>query len=206
MKNSLPRMKGLIIVPFLLLLQFLTSCTVITGDSIEADFIEPTPIETPVLEFFNNQIVWEPVENANFYELYLNGVALPSYQTSPYNIDSSAQNGNYSIKALPSKTSKLFLNSPLSPLFNLVYVTPHPLETPVMIFENNKLKWAKVPSAPFYELYKDGLKIGKFSELEYAISADSQNGQYTLLALADPTSRIVTNSEMSLQVNVVFIK
>ena len=197
MKILLPRKQILILVAFFSIQLYFTSCTVITGESIESELFEPTPIETPVLEFSNNQIVWAPIEKADKYVLYLNGTILTNEAKSPFNIDSETLNGLYTIKAFPLETSKRFTSSDFSLGLNISFVKPLVLSKPILELKENKIVWNEVPNAVTYELFKEGLSVGLFGNLEYIIPNASFNGNYTLVAKPSLESRVSIISHFS---------
>ena len=189
---------------FILSMIVLNSCTIITGD------IDPTHdiLETPVLRFENNQIIWDYVPNAGSYRLQ-NGAGFidSGNQTSPYNIDSSAQNGAYRIVAFPldAATHVNSIEQKGSESLNVVFVEPTKIDKPILVQSINTLSWTSVEFAESYELYKDGVSVAVTNAITYDIIDANFDGKYTIEAIPSAASRMLGRSELSDALDVVYI-
>lgn len=183
--------------------------SIINGDSqrLRVEYVEPQKIAKPELTHLNNELSWANIPNATSYNLYKDNVAvdITGITDNKYLITSAAQDGDYTLEAVPSEDSRLLKTSDASDAISVAYISPVQLAKPVISFAGNEITWTDITNADTYQLYKDGVALDVTSISPYAITSADQNGKYYLVAKSTAAPLIYEDSENSDEIDVVFV-
>ena len=182
---------------------FLYSCqTTTSSDKLDA----------PVIALESNVISWEKVENADQYEVHINGTLVDTVEETTYTITISSY-GNYTVTVKAVDSTNTYQTSDFSNSCIYVIVKQEKLASPVIKLTGSIIYWDKIQNASGYEIYindkkvanavnetysLDYLEVGtyKIKILAYSTSSNYSKSYYSNEIIYDKTSEYLTISEV----------
>lgn len=181
-------MKKLILKIFgiLLFLLCLTSCEMGGGSSSGGQ--EIVKLSQPVVKIENNFLIWEEVDNAEYYEVYLNNTLKEKVTELEYDF-SYLTAGTYTLKVRACNDRSSYEHS----LFAAVKFVKElsdaektKLSMPVLRIQDDILIWNSVLNALGYEIYIDDVLVETVSELKYDLkSLDGEKHSIKVRTIGD---------------------
>lgn len=159
------KLKNIVLsLAFLTAIPFLHACT--PGQVVIKTLQTPTNVTA-----YQNSISWDAVENADYYEVAVNGEVYRTQNTN-LSINMLTKSGKYEIFVVAYSNSSLYLTSEMSQVLN--YDTRQKFSAPTNFSINKQtevLSWTKVESAQNYVLSINGATITLTSR-DYRISGN----------------------------------
>ncbi len=116
-----------------------------------------TTLNAPSIELSENVVSWTAVENAEKYEITVNGAVKTTVNTLSYTVTETAV-GSYviTVKAIPNDTSKFNVSKASNSVTYTVVSRAEKLEKPVVTILGNVISWQAIDGAINYDIYLDG--------------------------------------------------
>lgn len=157
----------------------------------------PTALAAPVLDLSGNVLSWNPVDHADGYQVFENGVKKADTTETTYTIPDAtlAVPGlyKYTVKAISSDPN--YTESPMSnERQKIVSIVAVDLDAPDVYLNNDTLiTWDAVANADGYYVFKNNVRVTvvMITDCQYAIEREEKAGEYvyTVQAVSADTLR-----------------
>ena len=127
-----------------------------TQSPVETPETERDKLETPIVRIEEDgTVTWQRVENANRYEVYIDGTLVLTTAGYSYEI-SESEVGTYTVTVIAVDSLDRYDKS--DPSKTQVYeVKTCKLETPILRFDGESIVWKTIEHAAKYKIYLDNV-------------------------------------------------
>ena len=132
-----------------------------------------------------NVVTWDGVENADYYDVYVNGTFESTVSTPTFTIEKT-EKGTYAVTVCAVSIGNRYATSEESEAVNYV-VEKTSLEAPQISVTGDTLAWTAIEGATGYDVYADGEKIASVTETSYTLDI-ADLGLYTITVKATSTN------------------
>lgn len=150
-------------------------------------------LDQPVISRDGNNIVWEDVENATGYEVYIDDVLYGSILLeSPFNF-SLLEPNIYNIKIKALGDDSYYIDSEFSDAIEIVLEPNERLAKPIVELNGQIASWTAVPNAVGYKVFINDLAISEeILGTNFDLSPHLEKGLYKIevQALANPSTHL----------------
>ncbi len=126
--------------------------------------VEQKVLSAPLITLTENKVLWEKVENANRYAVYINENLAAETEELYYIIDVQ-EVGYYDIKVKALSDLSRFTDSPFSE--EKEYAKTKELMSPEIFIEENVIRWGEIENADAYAVFVNGTQVLRTTELFY---------------------------------------
>ena len=132
-----------------------------------------------------NVVTWDVVENADYYDVYINDLFESTVSTPTFTIEKT-EKGTYVITVCAVSIGNRYATSEESEAVNYV-VEKTTLKAPQIRITGDMLSWTAIEGATGYDVYADGEKIASVTETNYTLAADYLKKTITVKATSTDT-------------------
>ena len=182
-----------LLIVLLLSVLFIYSCT--TGST------DKTKLSAPHINLTGQRVYWEEVENADRYEILINGTTIDEVDTLFYQITINRV-GNYSVQVIAKNSDNEFLDSDISNTVVYQVASSQKLSTPVISLASNIIVWDNIQYASGYEIYINNNKVANTIANSYTLNS-LEVGTYQIKIRAYSVNSNYVNSEFSNEITYV---
>lgn len=147
-------------------------------------------LEKPQVTAEDNSVVWNSVNGAAYYEVYINDVKVSSVYDTSYSLELPA--GAYTVCVVAVNGDKRSeMSDPV-----LCVIGENRLATPFVQIDGNKVFWQQISNAKSYEIFVNGMSAGETDQTETVLEY-TEIGVYNIQIKAKNADSDIKESQLS---------
>lgn len=162
--------------------------------------IAPTKLEEPFLTSNETTFTWDAVENAEKYEVFVDGQSVGEQTECTYTL-TLGEYKTYTVQVKAITTNTQYANSGLSNEKTYVYAMPK-VSAPILEVEGESISWLTSEKVASYEVYFDGDKIATVTEGHYAFEGTAGIHSVYVKAIPKDTANYLENQSETISLTI----